>query len=56
MTGIEAKLANAAAIEQYGMVMKSKGLRARAAWAFGQAAKLRGESAAIGATEMKQAA
>ena len=56
MTGTEAKLANAASIEQYGMVMKSKGLHARAAWAFGQAAKLRGEAVVAGAIEMKRAA
>ena len=39
MTGTEAKLANAASIEQYGKVLKSKGLHARAAWAFSQAAQ-----------------
>ena len=43
MTCNEAKLANAASIEQYGRVLKSKGLHARAAWAFGQAAKIRAE-------------
>ena len=43
VTGNEAKLANAASIEQYGKLLKSKGLHARAAWAFGQAAKIRSE-------------
>lgn len=47
MTGNEAKLANAASIEQYGKVLKSKGLHARAAWAFGQAAKIRAELVSV---------
>ena len=47
MTGYDAKLANAASIEHYGNLMKSKGLHARAAWAFAQAAKIRADLAAM---------
>lgn len=56
MTGTEAKLANAASIEQYGKVLKSKGLHARAAWAFSQAAKIRAELLAMMAVELPRAA
>lgn len=56
MTGTDAKLANAASIEQYGKVLKSKGLNARAAWAFGQAAKIRAELVAMTAMAMPRAA
>ena len=41
MSGLEAKLANAAAIDVYGKVMRSKGLTARAAWAHAEAKKIR---------------
>lgn len=43
MTGLEAKLANITAIEQYGNVMKSKGLHSRAKWAYEQARRLRSD-------------
>ena len=43
MSGNEAKLANAASIEAYGNVMRSKGLHARAQWAHEQARKIRVE-------------
>ena len=56
MTGIEAKLANAASIEQYGKVLASKGLKARAAWAFGQAAKIRADLLAATVVPMARAA
>ncbi len=41
MTDLEAKLANVTAIEQYGNVMRSKGLSARAKWAHDEALRLR---------------
>ena len=46
MNATESKLANATAIETYGNVMLSKGLRDRAAWAFAEAKKIRDELAA----------
>lgn len=41
MSGNEAKLANAASIEMYGNVMRSKGLKARAEWAYEVARNIR---------------
>ena len=41
MSGTEAKLANAASIEMYGNLMRSKGLQARAEWAYSEARKIR---------------
>ena len=41
MSGTEARLANAASIEMYGNVMRSKGLQARADWAYAEARKIR---------------
>ena len=41
MIGLDAKLANAASLEAYGNVMRSKGLLARARWAHAEAEKIR---------------
>ena len=56
MTGLEAKLANVTAIEQYGMVMKSKGLHARAKWAQDEALRLRRALAVAAGVGQRKAA
>ncbi len=56
MIGLDASLANAASIEAYGNVMRSKGLLARAQWAYAEAKKIRDLVQAATAVETKLAA
>ena len=56
MTGNDAKLASARAIETYGNVMLGKGLKARAEWAYEQARKIRQDVVAAMTFETRLAA
>ncbi len=56
MTGLEAKLANITAIEQYGNVMKAKGLHTRARWAHDEARRLRRTIEAVAGFVLPRAA